>query len=50
MRKGLVGLGHPVGVFLLLERVARAVVSVGQLAREGMRETDTEILDIMLED
>ena len=30
--------------------VEKTIESVGQLAREGMRETDAEILDIMLDD
>lgn len=43
--KGLHG-----GDGILKDNVERTIESVGQLAREGMRETDTEILDIMLED
>ena len=35
---------------ILKDNVEKTIESVGQLAREGMRETDTEILDIMLED
>ena len=43
--KGLHG-----GDGILKDNVEKTIESVGQLAREGMRETDTEILDIMLED
>lgn len=43
--KGLHG-----GDGILKDSVEKTIESVGQLAREGMRETDTEILDIMLED
>lgn len=43
--KGLSG-----GDGILKDSVERTIESVGQLAREGMRETDTEILDIMLDD
>lgn len=43
--KGLNG-----GDGILKDSVERTIESVGQLAREGMRETDTEILDIMLDD
>ena len=35
---------------ILKDDVERTIESVGQLAREGMRETDEEILDIMLEE
>lgn len=43
--KGLHG-----GDGILKDDVERTIASVGQLAREGMKTTDTEILDIMLED
>lgn len=43
--KGLHG-----GDGILKDNVEKTIESVGQLARVGMRETDTEILDIMLED
>ena len=43
--KGLHG-----GDGILKDNEEKTIESVGQLAREGMRETDTEILDIMLED
>ena len=43
--KGLHG-----GDGILKDNVEKTIESVGQLAREGMRETDTEILNIMLED
>ena len=43
--KGLHG-----GDGILKDDVEKTIESVGQLAREGMRETDAEILDIMLED
>lgn len=43
--KGLHG-----GDGILKDSVEKTIESVGQLAREGMRETDAEILDIMLED
>ena len=43
--KGLHG-----GDGILKDNVEKTIESVGQLAREGMRETDTEVLDIMLED
>lgn len=43
--KGLHG-----GDGILKDNVEKTIESVGQLAREGMRETDAEILDIMLED
>lgn len=35
---------------ILKDDVERTIESVGQLAREGMRETDEEILDIMLDE
>ena len=35
---------------ILKNDVERTIESVGQLAREGMRETDEEILDIMLDE
>lgn len=35
---------------ILKDDVEKTIESVGQLAREGMRETDEEILDIMLEE
>ena len=35
---------------ILKDDVERTIESVGQLAREGMRETDEEILDILLEE
>lgn len=43
--KGLHG-----GDGILKNDVEKTIESVGQLAREGMRETDAEILDIMLDD
>lgn len=43
--KGLHG-----GDGILKSDVEKTIESVGQLAREGMRETDAEILDIMLDD
>lgn len=43
--KGLNG-----GDGILKSDVERTIKSVGQLAREGMRQTDAEILDIMLEE
>ena len=43
--KGLHG-----GDGILKDDVEKTIASVGQLAREGMKTTDTEILDIMLED
>lgn len=43
--KGLHG-----GDGILKDNVEKTIESVGQLAREGMRETDEEILDIMLEE
>lgn len=43
--KGLNG-----GDGILKNDVEETIESVGKLAREGMRETDSEILDIMLED
>lgn len=43
--KGLHG-----GDGILKDNVEETIESVGKLAREGMRETDSEILDIMLED
>lgn len=43
--KGLNG-----GDGILKDDVERTIASVGQLAREGMKTTDTEILDIMLDD
>lgn len=42
--KGLCG-----GDGILKDDVEKTIKSVGQLAREGMRETDEEILDIMLD-
>ena len=44
------GKGRHGGDGILKDNVEKTIESVGQLAREGMRETDTEILDIMLED
>jgi len=35
---------------ILKENVEKTIESVGKLAREGMRETDSEILEIMLEE
>ena len=35
---------------ILKNDVEKTIESVGQLAREGMRETDEEILDIMLDE
>lgn len=35
---------------ILKDDVERTIESIGQLAREGMRETDEEILDIMLDE
>ena len=35
---------------ILKDDVEKTIESVGQLAREGMRETDEEILDIMLDE
>ena len=43
--KGLRG-----GDGILKDDVEKTILSVGQLAREGMHETDSEILDIMLDD
>jgi len=43
--KGLNG-----GDGILKNDVEKTIKSVGQLAREGMRQTDTEILDIMLDE
>ena len=44
------GRGLHGGDGILKNDVERTIASVGQLAREGMRATDGEILDIMLED
>lgn len=43
--KGLRG-----GDGIIKDNVEQTIESVGKLAREGMRQTDSEILDIMLED
>ena len=44
------GRGLRGGDGILKDDVERTIRSVGQLAREGMRQTDSEILDIMLAD
>ncbi len=43
------GISFPAGQGLVKENVEKTVESIGRMGREGMRETDVEILEIMLE-